>query len=1539
MQRSDSLARCLNSRKNSSHKALACAAAAVLSSVVLPLATQAQNLTFDPDGMLPLAPGFAEWNTTQAKWYDGATFTTYTAGANVTLQGGGVESASSATVVNVGSVTLLGNTTILGPQAGPAAGTFTMSQTTFDTGAFTLNLLGHWDSPLNANTITKTGSGALVVHRRFGTGNAGASNGAGSININQGTIGLANRAADFSDSFSLITVASGAAFNMGYAGGSVDDTLGGFRGAGQIILGTYTDRGVTVGSSLTAGTVTIGTETWSGTMSGGGRYQKVGTGTLIFSGTNTFTGPTSVQTGALVLTNAAALANTSDVFVNNAASSRLVIQSNKTLGSLGGGGATGGVVDIGTNTLNVGGNNNYNGFGGNFIGSGTVVKSGSGLWSIQNATPVSAFTGKYVIESGTLSFRDDARIAAVPGGLVTDAVTLAGGVLANSNGGNVTWNANRGITVTADSGISVLGSTASFLQIDAPFAGAGKVTKTGDGILNLNADSAGFSGDWAVRDGTLSTSKGVGAPFGTGGFDVAGSTVNIAPGAAGISVNHSLASGVGETFRYGPGSVLYLNKNAGNTDLTVTLGGLQRNSRGTLVIGAAQGIASLSTAGNEKLLVTGGAGTINGIVPGVIGTTSAISTPGNFLTYDNTDGFKLATYSSTDLATSSAADVVNQTAGVTLAGPASAYAVRIGDGTNTTAVDLGGSTLTVGSGTDPAMVILNTTSTIANGTLEFGSRQAVIYSQGAAGNVSAVINGSNGLSKVGAGPLNLTTAATYTGATHISQGSVVTSGNDFLPTSTALTIENNGVLNIGTNSQSVSSLDGNRTANILMSGGTLTIGAGNSTYLGRINSGASASGTLIKDGAGTLTLGVSNSQTGNDSESLLYSSLQGKNGAIITMGSTLTLPAASSATITGTGTQSLPTSPVLPASNNVSLDGATLRFTQVNSAAFQNGGASSYTFAASSSTLNTSTNVGTTTYTLRALSIGAGGGTIEVVDPKEIVIMQYENNGSFSVPIVYGSGTVTKTGPGFLRLGTGNDASFTGKWVIKGGNLQFQNGNSLGSAASPTSDFLTLDGGMIQNNGTGVIGANLGFTVAAGGGTLNGSWQFANTWSGSGVLNKVGSGTTARFDASSPSWTSPIIIREGFVDARASDALGTGPITIAAELPTGLFKLGGLGDSTLTNNITLNTGSTIDFRVDSIAGPLWLTGNIGGPAGFIKTGGTGSNGQGTLVLAGNNTFAGDLVIDGGVLIAASNTATGAATGLLTVNPTASLAFSHVTGVNIASGKTTFIAGDGAGLGAIRNIDGNNTYAPAITLTQNAMIDTSTGTLNLSGGIRGKADLTTQGGGSLSTSVIRVNGLTVNGNTAITSGRSTTKTSTVTSLSTGAMLDLGDNDLVVDYTGSAPTLTFGFAGGAWNGTGLVSSLAGASVSPAKTALGWAEATDLGSPATFSGVSIDNTALLVRYTWAGDANLDGKVNTVDFNQLAGSFNAAGDWFNGDFNYDNLVDSVDLGFLLGTYGMAAIPSPSLGGTLGAVVPEPSTLSLLGLGVAGLFGRRRRS
>ena len=59
----------------------------------------------------------------------------------------------------------------------------------------------------------------------------------------------------------------------------------------------------------------------------------------------------------------------------------------------------------------------------------------------------------------------------------------------------------------------------------------------------------------------------------------------------------------------------------------------------------------------------------------------------------------------------------------------------------------------------------------------------------------------------------------------------------------------------------------------------------------------------------------------------------------------------------------------------------------------------------------------------------------------------------------------------------------------------------------------------------------------------------------------------------------------------------------------------------------------------------------------------------------------------------------------------------------------------------------------------------------------------------------------------------------------------------------------------------------------------------------GQTIDSSTLLTKFTYGGDATLDGKINIDDYvkidSGIAGGFTG---WSNGDFNYDGKVNIDD-------------------------------------------------
>jgi hypothetical protein len=139
-------------------------------------------------------------------------------------------------------------------------------------------------------------------------------------------------------------------------------------------------------------------------------------------------------------------------------------------------------------------------------------------------------------------------------------------------------------------------------------------------------------------------------------------------------------------------------------------------------------------------------------------------------------------------------------------------------------------------------------------------------------------------------------------------------------------------------------------------------------------------------------------------------------------------------------------------------------------------------------------------------------------------------------------------------------------------------------------------------------------------------------------------------------------------------------------------------------------------------------------------------------------------------------------------------------------------------------------------------------------------------------------------------------------STG-QLDLQNNDMLI-HNGNISQITGLLAEGrdgssAWKGYGIDSS-AVAGDSTGLLALGAIlNVTATGSPlygsgtslGLFDGINAAATDVLVKYTYVGDANLDGKVDGSDYNRVDNGYllNLTG-WANGDFNYDGSVDGND-------------------------------------------------
>ncbi len=237
-------------------------------------------------------------------------------------------------------------------------------------------------------------------------------------------------------------------------------------------------------------------------------------------------------------------------------------------------------------------------------------------------------------------------------------------------------------------------------------------------------------------------------------------------------------------------------------------------------------------------------------------------------------------------------------------------------------------------------------------------------------------------------------------------------------------------------------------------------------------------------------------------------------------------------------------------------------------------------------------------------------------------------------------------------------------------------------------------------------------------------------------------------------------------------------------------------------------------------------------------------------------------------------------------------------------------------------------------------------------------------------------LTIDNGTSVQLTLSGTKVVSATALSipgTG-FLDVTNNVFILDYPGTteipaqtaavAALLTSGFAGGAWTGPGINSSRAtdfanNGNQGQYLTGIGYMSGALTGG--SFLGRAVDAGSVITRYTYYGDSNLDGQVNSQDYALIDSGFAAqhnAGfvvSWVNGDYNYDGKIDGSDYALIdtaaAFSAGQPLSPSfidereqqfgPSYAAGLSGIqaVPEPASFGMLLLGGAMLGLRRRRA
>jgi hypothetical protein len=178
------------------------------------------------------------------------------------------------------------------------------------------------------------------------------------------------------------------------------------------------------------------------------------------------------------------------------------------------------------------------------------------------------------------------------------------------------------------------------------------------------------------------------------------------------------------------------------------------------------------------------------------------------------------------------------------------------------------------------------------------------------------------------------------------------------------------------------------------------------------------------------------------------------------------------------------------------------------------------------------------------------------------------------------------------------------------------------------------------------------------------------------------------------------------------------------------------------------------------------------------------------------------------------------------------------------------------------------------------------------------------------------------------------------------LDLTNNDLIVhggNLANIQSQLQAGFnsPAGYWNGSAGIVSTSAANDTRYLTTLGYRTG---GSP--FDGLNTSSTDVLVKYTYYGDANLDGVVNGADYQQIDNGFGEhLTGWQNGDFNYDGVIDGSDFSLIDNAFNQlsatGASPLATLAGKVEGIAQtatksagKSSAASALGLNQVGNAG-----
>jgi fibronectin-binding autotransporter adhesin len=665
---------------------------------------------------------------------------------------------------------------------------------------------------------------------------------------------------------------------------------------------------------------------------------------------------------------------------------------------------------------------------------------------------------------------------------------------------------------------------------------------------------------------------------------------------------------------------------------------------------------------------------------------------------------------------------------------------------------------------------------------------------------SGTVSGSGGLSKIGAGTLNLSGVNTYTGGTNILAGTLQVGSSTALGLNN-LTLSSGGVLDLAGNSVTVKALNGSGMIGSSQVGALLTVNNGG-MYAGSIQDSLGTPAALTLAG-GTLTLQGANAYSGPTNV---------KGGALLVNGSlspSSTIAVAGGAVLGGIGTAgdaTVANGGIIDVSRNngstltlaglflgqTSTDASALNFSAGNPNVPQlaigagglvtNGGIGSVT-------VNIGGNLATSgTYTLATYSSIGGTGASALTLGSQSVLTSRQSGA-----LVVTSNAIDWVVNGYYPIWTGANSS---QWV--GGN------NWKRSDTNATTDFLPGDT-VVFDDSAGTAGGTTNVTISGSSvspravtfnnNSFNYSVSGAFGITGSGVVILNGSGAVTL--STSNSYSGGTTINAGLLQVGNASALGSGPLTLNGGALTSAgttpytfgnaLTLAGsvtLGDPIHNGALAFNapTGAVSGNAALTINSPVTITSALSGFGGSLT-----KNGAATLTLAGNSSYDSGTTINAGLLRVGNANALGS--GTVTVN-NAALSSSSTAAYSLPnplslSGNVTL--GDVVNNGALTFAAGSTTLTGTTVVTVNSPVTIGS---SLAGA---GASLTTNGPSILTLTGANSydSGTTINGGTLAVNGDG--------ALGTAGGTNLTINGGVLAITASTTlttgrTITLGASGG-------------------------------------------------------------------------------------------------------------------------------------------------